>query len=95
MVKLHFSEIDDNTWKLVLRYLCNILPNTATTVNKTPPLTNHDIRRAFERLPVSDITRNIFKKDNRQREDDDFPKLCIEKMGLKTFIFHQLHVQCT
>ena len=37
-------------------------------------------------------TRNIFKKDIRRREDDDF---MIEKLynGYKTFIFHQIHVQ--
>ena len=38
------------------------------------------------------FTRNIFKKDIRRREDDDF---MIEKLynGSKTFIFHQTHVQ--
>ena len=38
------------------------------------------------------VTRNIFKKDIRRWEDDDFMN---EKLynGCKTFIFHQIHVK--
>ena len=52
IVELHSSDIDDNTRERVLRGMCNLPPNTATTVNKTPPSINNKNLSASARYSI-------------------------------------------